>query len=353
MNKDWIEQADVWRRRYAPLTWIPLYLSRDRGEGQYGYEGYFTDIEAVRTVAVYEEHRAELDGVGFVDLPHCHGPNTWRGYSACDVYLSRDGKDVGAHIALHQSFDGDHPSLLSLNQDFVFALQLIREGDVWVRPGEGYAEVAKIERRADGVAEALLVRPEFLKDYLAARSMSLFIGSYRERRWIVPSLSSLPYKEDHDHDEVDQFGRHSFHVRPISVGGFPYGGGVAVFTAARNDRWADDEIPVLGPETEENVVSTSSTFRREGKKLFCITSERRSSEWLEPASTSQRVRHDDVPSRSYFLVDSQGASSNADELNREEIGLWLYFRPSVVPDILSRRGASIDWHTRFTASDLS
>lgn len=350
MNKDWIEQADVRRRRYSPLTWIPLYLNREVGAGEYGHEGYHKDIEAVRTVAVHLQSRAKLDGVGFTDLPHQHSPNTWVGYAPCDAYFSDDENEVGIHIALNQSFDGDHSPLMTLNQDFVFALRLVREGDVWIRPAEGYVEVAKIERDADGDVEALLVRPEYLKDYLAARSMALLIGSYRERRWIVPDLESLPYEEDQDQDATDEFGRHSFYVRAIAVGGFPYGSGVAVFTAARTDHWADDEVPILGPETNENTVSSSRQFKREGRKLFSITSERRFEEWLEPAAVSQRVRHDDVPSNSHFLVDAQGTLSNADELDREEVGLWLYFRPSIIPDIIGRRGAAIDWHTRFTAS---
>ncbi len=350
MNNKWIEQSDVWRRRYEALTWVPLYLNRESGAGSYGELGHFKDIEAVRTVAVYSDRKAELEGLGFVDLPHHHGPSTWQGYTPTDIRRSNDGADIGVYLVLNQSFDGDAPSLMTLSQDFVFALDLAREGDVWVRPAEGYVDVVKFVRQTDGEVDAVLVRPEYLKDYLAARSMSLFIGSYRERRWIVPELSSVGYREDQDDERVDEFGRHSFYVRAISEDGFPYGGGVAIFSAARTDQWAEDEVPTLGPDTDDNTISSSRTFTREGKKLFSLMSERRLSEWLEPATVSQRVRQDDVPSNCNFLVDAQGTLSNADDLNREEIGLWLYFRPSVIPDILGRRGASITWHTRFTGS---
>lgn len=350
MNKDWIKQTDVRRRRYAPLTWIPLYLSREGGTGEYGEAGYVKDIEAVRTAAIKLDRRAELDGMGFVDLPYTHGPSTWNGYTPYDVRRSRDGEEQGIYLALRQSFDGDSPSVWSLNQDFVFALNLSREGDVWVRPSEGFVEVAKIERAADGDVEAILVRPEYLKDYLAARSMALMIGSYRERRWVVPTLSGLPYAENEDDEAIDEFGRHTFHVRAVVAGGFPYGGGVAVFNASRTDQWDEDEVPILGPETEENTLSSQTQFTREGQKLFSLTSERRLTEWLEPADLSPRVRRDDIPSATHFLVDAQGTQTNADKLDFEEVGIWLFFKPTVISDILGRRGSTIQWHTRFTAS---
>lgn len=350
MDKDWIKQVDVRRRRYAPLTWIPLYLNREKQTGEYGELGHLKDVEAVRTVAIHLDKRADLEGLGFVDLPYTHGPSTWEGYTPCDIRKSSEGEEQGVYLALHQSFDGDRPTVWSLNQDFVFALDLAQEGDVWVRPSEGFAEVAKIERTENGAVEAILVRPEYLKDYLAARSMTLMIGSYRERRWIVSDLSGLPYEEDDDDETTDEFGRHTFYVRAIVAGGFPYGGGVAVFNASRTDQWDDDEVPILGPGTAENTLSSQMRFKREGQKLFSLSSERRLTEWLEPAALSARVRRDDVPSATYFLVDAQGSQTNADELNFEEVGLWLFFRPSVISDILNRRGSSIRWHTRFTAS---
>ncbi len=349
MNKNWIEQSDVRRRLYAPLTWVPLYLNRETAAGGRNQIGHYKDVEAVRTVAIHTEKKAELEGVGFVDLPYQHGPSTWNGYTPADVRRSNSGEEVGVYLFLNQSFDGDAPSLMTLNQDFVFALDLLKEGDVWVRPSEGYIDVAKFERDDNGEINALLVRPEHLRDYLAARSMSLLVGSYRERRWIVSDISELEYAEDQDDEITDAFGRHSFYVRAITADGFPYGGGVAVFTASRTDQWAEDEVPTLGPETDENTLSSSTTFNREGEKRYRVMSERRLSEWVDPAAVSPRVKHDDIPSTCNFVVDAQGTLSNADDLDREEVGLWLYFRPSIIPEILSRRGGSIRWYTRFTA----
>lgn len=350
MNRAWIEQQDVHRRRYAALTWTPLFLSRDAAHGDYGTVGHYKDIEAVRTVAVHLDKRQNLQGVGFTDLPHNHSSSTWDGYTPCDVRKAADGSAEGVYLALNQSFDGDSPSNLELNQDFVFALKLKREGDVWVRPSEGFTEVVKIERDATGLASAMLVRPEYLKDYLAARSMALLVASYRERRWVVSDLSGLPYRDGYDEEETDDFGRHSFYVRAIVSGGFPYGAGVAVFNVGRTDEWPEDEVPILGPETEDNTISSYAEFVREGEKLFSLTSERRLSEWIEPAASSPRIRYDDVPSAALFLTDAEGTQQNADALNNEQIGLWLFFRPTLLPDLLSRRGVEISWHTRFTAS---
>jgi hypothetical protein len=73
-------------------------------------------------------------------------------------------------------------------------------------------------------------------------------------------------------------------------------------------------------------------------------------EWVEPADVSWRIAEERPPSMVSFLVDTSGARMNADALNDEDIGRYLWFRPEVVNDILSKRGARLEWHTKQTGS---
>jgi hypothetical protein len=47
-------------------------------------------------------------------------------------------------------------------------------------------------------------------------------------------------------------------------------------------------------------------------------------------------------------VDASGQTQTGDELNDEDIGKYLWFRPDVVPNLLGRRGATWRWFTRET-----
>jgi hypothetical protein len=49
-----------------------------------------------------------------------------------------------------------------------------------------------------------------------------------------------------------------------------------------------------------------------------------------------------------FIVDSDGSRMNADELNDEDIGRWLWFSPGIVPSLLAQPGSDLQWYTRDT-----
>jgi hypothetical protein len=94
-------------------------------------------------------------------------------YKPGDVYQYQDKVDLGADLVLVQTYETDDPREWHLNQDLVFALGLMREGDHWVRPSEDYNIVARLRRGVDGEAIAIEIKNEYLRDYLCARDMFL------------------------------------------------------------------------------------------------------------------------------------------------------------------------------------
>jgi hypothetical protein len=123
---------------------------------------------------------------------------------------------------------------------------------------------------------------------------------------------------------------------------------VAVFKVSRTDVDPEDDVPIMGPESDENVDAESWSFTRGGSKLYRAMAEFWRDEWMEPAGSSPRVRRDDVPSQVTFVVEADGSRLNADALDNEDVGRWLWFQPGIIQALLSRRGGKLVWYTRDT-----
>jgi hypothetical protein len=126
-------------------------------------------------------------------------------------------------------------------------------------------------------------------------------------------------------------------------------GGWAVFKVGRTDEWDDDEVPVMGPETNENTISERFESPGPPASLALVAGEFRREEWVEPAATSQRIAFDPVPDDLTFITGAAGERTPSKALRSEDVGRWLWFSPTVVNDLVQRRGFSMEWYTRDTA----
>lgn len=347
VDQPWIELKDLRRRRYANLTWIPLYLEREQREGNYGSVNYKYDVEAVRTLAVSLAYKSEVETWGFSRLNNRYAPKTWDGYVEVGEERDADGGLIGTHLVMLQDLDGIAEQQLHISQDLVFALELLRERDVWVRPADAYAEVIKIERKPTGALAGVFIRPDYLKDYLCARGMALRIESYRERRAATKLRLDISWDQDH-WTEQTQDGDFRFSISEVAEGDGPFSGSFSLFTIARTETFEPDEVPQLGPPTDENTIGETRHYEHKGPKIFDLDGERRLGEWLDPGATSPIVKRDDVPSHVRFIVGAAGETASADELNDEDIGKWLFFSAEVVPALKKVRGVSSRWYTLHT-----
>jgi hypothetical protein len=104
--------------------------------------------------------------------------------------------DLGAVcLALNQDGNSAEPRVWHLHQDFVITLNLKRENDTWLAIDEDYVEVARLRREKDDPV-LLEVRAEYLKDYLCARRMALYVTSYRSRTEVVLPDAALTWTEN-------------------------------------------------------------------------------------------------------------------------------------------------------------
>src|SRR5690606_27827954 len=128
--------------------WVPLRSSEFlEVEGAPGRRGYQKEFFGLGSVSVPLNKREAASQLSWGDIGLINEQRVWASeasYKPVDVYQRRSGEDLGIELVLVQSFDGDEPREWHLNQDLVFALSLMREGDQWIRPRENYALVARL-----------------------------------------------------------------------------------------------------------------------------------------------------------------------------------------------------------------
>jgi hypothetical protein len=335
-------------------VWIPLRRSEVLGGEGSGYRvGDWEELDCVGTAAIAADHRELGERLGWSDigLIHTAAPFASRElpYKPADVYWHNDGEPVGAELVLVQRLNSDHEREWLISQDLVMALGLLREGDRWLRVDEGYVEVLRQRRDASGKVVSIEIKSEFLRDYLAARGMALRIAQYRRRMAILKDASYLAWATEAV-EVKDEGGRFSRRVFGIDADGGVAGGGVAVMHVWRTDVDHQEDVPVFGQENDQNTAYRSFSYERPGPLAYRAEGELWREEWIEPAVQSVRVRGDDSTEQLHYIVDASGETLPASDLDNEDVGRWLWFRPQVIQALLAFRGSALDWYTRQTGS---
>ncbi len=351
MNEAWIRQGPEIRRLFSRATWVPLRASRNDEKGNVTEVGYVGDTFACGSVAFPKQHLEFAErlswsdiGIGHTVAPYAYSDGH---YSPIDEYQYNDKEAIGINLVF------EHPQPVVggkhwiLNPDLVVALRLIKEGQNWVRPEEDFVVVAREVVDSDGNHSLIEIKREFLLDYLAARGLSLRLSYYRQRVENVANLKDSPYASLTEIREEREGGRYELRIKELNA---VFGGSWASFRMWRTDVDAEEDAPVMGPETNDNTASESAKGHRSGYPGVRVEGEFWRDEWIEHQGKSTRVRGDEDPNLPHFIVDTDGSRKFSAELNNEDIGRWLWFRPPVVIELLNHRGFSLKWYTAETGA---
>ena len=355
MNQDWILQTKETRRVFSNATWVPLRASINDEQGNVKNIGYISECFACGSVAFLPEYRELVEehlswsniGTGHTVEPYAYEDGY---YASIDQFQYNDKEPIGVNLVF------EHPQPVVggrqwiLNPDLVVALRLIKEGTNWVRPEENFVVVARESFDDKGEHRLIEIKREFLVDYLAARNLSLRLSYYRQRVENVPLLESSDYANLKEHREERDGGRFELLIRNIND---VFGGGWAMFRAWRTDVDEDEDAPVMGPENDHNTDHESSKGHHGGYEGVRVEGEFWRDEWVEHQSQSLRIRGDAEKNLPQFIVETDGKRMASSELNNEDIGRWLWFRSSVVTELLSNRGFTLKWYTAETGGICS
>jgi hypothetical protein len=351
MEKTWFEFKEIRKRRLGDAVWIPLCQSEYLLEkGEWGYVGYAKEFYGVGAVAIPRSRREQAKKLRWSDLGG-HNQGVWATkdhYKPAEVFQYNDKEDLGTELVLIQTLPTDDHNEWHLNQDLVFAFGLKREGDVWLKADEDYVEVVRLRRNQAGEPIAIEIKNDFLRDYLCARDMFLRTSMYRERAVVVVDAkdagSPVPVNERSERENFE------IRVTPMVEGGHFGDATFAVFHVSRTDVDPDEDVPTPGPESNENTKSESFYGKHQGRQLTYITGKLWRDENIEPGPNSVRVRRDNVPTGLNFIMDATGTRTTSEELDNEDIGRWLWFRPEVIPAITGRRSGQLTWYTMDTGA---
>lgn len=351
MDQEWFEMAGIRRRWPANSVWVPLRAVNPIQEtGKYGFIGYRIEFYGVGSLAVPIRAKEETEKLGWTDIgiAHDHGPYIDSGrYIQSDVYEEYSGRLTGIHLVLSQRGNSEENPQWHLHQDFIIAFGLKRENDTWVSPDEGYIEVARLTRHPNGRPYLLEVKAEYLRDYLCARSMALYVTSYRNREEVVEDPSHITWD---DNPKIETVGgdRWEGRVTAIHEGGTPFGAKTAVFHVARTDLDPEEDIPSFSFPTDDSISSRSWTKEDKGRRLFCVHGELWRNEWFNPGEYSTRIKGDKLPATVFFITDATGKKESGETLVVES--RWLWFKSDVIMVLAHRRGGSLQWYTKDTGN---
>ncbi len=352
MEQSWFEMPDVRRRRFSTKTWIPLRASQQLiREGNLGYPGYREEYFGTGSLAVPVDRKQATAQLRWMEIgvirEHSSYADKDGTYFASDSRRDSKGDVVGIPLVLEQRLTTKEGSIWHLHQDLVIALGLLREGDSWVRPFEGYCEVARLKRNARGQPVLLEIWAEFLFDYLCARSMGLRLSSYQSREECVEDISHLTWPESCCHEKTES--QHwEANILKIHEGGCFFGEKASVLQVTRKDVDPEEDVPVFASNTEDSLECRAFTSSREGPHLFYVQGECWSDEWIDPGNSSPRVRGDKIDENISFIVDARGSRETRKTLVYPPRYLW--FRPEVIPELAHRPGAGLEWYSRNTGS---
>lgn len=349
MNKDWILQTKETRRSFSNATWIPLRSSANDEKGTVQDIGYVSEFFGCGSVAFPPEHRETAERLGWSDIGIIHSAKPYAyedgHYLSIDQYQYHDKDPIGVHLVFehHQPVVGGNQWIL--NPDLVVALGLMKDGTNWVRPEENFVVVAREVIDESGKYRSIEIKREFLIDYLAARNLSLRISYYRQRVENVPALEDSEYEGLVDHHEERDGGRFALLIRSLED---VYGGSWASVRVWRTDVDEDEDAPVMGPEGDHNTASESANGYKSGYPGIRVEGEFWRDEWIDHQGRSVRVRGDADNNLPNFVVETDGTRMASADLNDEDIGRWLWFRSSVINELLGLRGFSLRWYTAET-----
>lgn len=351
MNQDWILQKKETRRSFSSATWIPLRASNNDEQGKVRNIGYVSDYFGCGSVAFPPEHREVAEQLSWSDIgigcsvqPYAYEDGY---YSSIEQYQYNDKEPIGIHLVFEHPQPVVGGSLWVLNPDLVIALRLIKDGTNWVRPEENFVVVAREVLDEKGEQCLIEIKREFLLDYLAARNLSLRISYNRERVENVASLEGCEYANLAAQQEQRDGGRFELLIRSLDD---VFGGSWAFMRTWRTDVDEEEDAPVMGPESNDNTDYESSEGHRSGYEGIRVEGEFWRDEWIEHQGQSKRVRGDADTNLPQYIVETDGTRMASADLNDEDIGRWLWFRSSIVKELLGLRGFSFKWYTAETGA---
>jgi hypothetical protein len=347
---EWIEARDFERLSFERATWIPLVVQKkDLRRGRFGTPGFRDGYRDIDSIVVPLDLQADFQEIDWQSVSRHNSDGAWADDDGFYPPASYSANPRVLHPVIQRSFATGDPREWSLLQELEVGLKLMRRGDSWIAPEEDDVEVARLERDARGLPDALFFRAEHLRDYLCAKKAALLLTGFAFREAVEETFPNPNWEKTRDEQRQQQ--RHFDHgwwqgyLTPIHEGGPLFGSSMHVLHMWRESVNPEDDVPIMPhptaePEPRHEEFEQVAT----GRKLFRLSGRIWVKHWISPAQKSPRIRRDEVESRVHFRVENQEQATLAGN-DLEQYRGWLWFKPSVIRHILKARTSEIKWYT--------
>lgn len=347
---EWFEMRDLQVPKVEGATWLPLHCSHTSFEhGEAGHAGHREEYLSLESLIIPSSRREEFDHLNWHSLTRNNSDTGWADEDGLISPGLYDAQLDLQYPVLVQRHDTGEQTEWHLLQELQMALNLRRVGDEWIDHSENDLVVARLTRKPSGTPSRLEVRSTYLRDYLCAKQATLLMVSFWYRKAVEKDIAPFGLPEGKvertfEHGEWDCF------ITPIHEGGRPFGMAGVMMHMWRESVDPESDNPTMPqPWNDPSMRSETSDISYVGEKLWSATGRLWTRAWVQPASTSPRVRREKVESTIHFLVDNQEHKTLSGSLLAEHRG-WLWFKPSVIPALLSQKKSFIEWHTRDTGT---
>ena len=258
MDRAWFEMAEYRRLKYTSKVWMPLWECRHKEVGDrrsIGWREEYSYVRSLFVAAALKDTVMREEVWSFNSTSDDNAASTFKGmyYRADAQYL--DDQYVGEKVVMECNFSHETGYELLVNNDLLLALKLKREGDVWVCPSEGYADVIKLERDDAKRAVSLKIKAEFLIDYLNARKTCLFLAEYFERQENRECINDLGWDLRNSTEDIEEHDQWRGWYNALDSNGHPANSSICMVREWRTDVDNEEDVPHFGMPSNENIQS--------------------------------------------------------------------------------------------------
>lgn len=354
-DQDWLEMKKEQNKDLNNDVWIPLkaYVDIER-VNKYGELGYIWNSYNIKSVLIPLSKIKEINTLSWDSFIINDTDSGYINENNGNYYPAEffgDSYSNGIHgikPVLAQSFNNSLPSSWEVNQDIIFSLKLYKEGNYWISPRENYERVIKISYDKDNNPNLIEIKNKYLKDYLKARKMGLFVATYTNRDLIMKNRNIVDWDNSSiTIDKIDQLNSHwSGIIREINNQGAPYGEKAALIHIERTEELENDDVPTLGLPNENNEKVSYSEKTFSGEKNYYISGELWKNHLITPGEKSLIIGNDSPDYPIYYIANADGSHIAKEKL--KDSGRWLWFSPECINSLLVQRDGKLEWYTKDT-----
>lgn len=363
---DWFEMKRLRTKSLDSDVWIPLWSIEKAQKGKLYEPGAEYNDYCVRSILVSSQDFDKVCKLKWDDVFSCYEATSWvdddGAYVPCDEARESARKDEcdrkegedwwipikGIYPVLVQSFECGEKSVWNLHQDITVALKLLRKDNFWIRPDEDDVEVIRLTRNAEGKPQKIEIKNEFLKDYLCARQMGLYVLTYRARKMFFHDKPNIGWNEGCTEVKLDN-GKWCGTYKETTENGFSPGEKALVINASRTDIDPEEDVPIMDFPKDDCIQTSTKEVDIGGTNVVhMLWGELWKNELILPGSESVRVRGDMPTKVPSFIIDASGKSVPSSDL--KDGMRWLWFDPDVANDLLAKRRGFLVWYTLKTGA---